>query len=682
MDTRTVLGTCHHDCPDTCGWVATVEEGVAVKLRGNPEHPYSRGELCPKVNRYLGRVYSPDRILRPLVRVGRKGDGRFEEASWDDALAVVSSRVHEIVDRHGGEAILPWWDAGTQGLLQMSSLDRRLFARLGASRLTGSLCGATAGAGTAATNGTARAGDPTDVRFSRLVILWGTNTKLTNRHLWPFIDEARANGAMVVVVDPIRTLTADAADWFIQPLPGTDVALMLAMMHVLVRDELVDTEYVAAHAAGYEELVDHVAAWTPARAAAVCGLDEGEIERLALAYGRTRPALIRTLIGAEHHEHGAMFFRSLACLPVLTGAWRDRGGGLARSVGSWNDVNVDDSVFEAGHLADGRPRRSISMNQLGRALVDLQPPVMALVVWNGNPLVTVPNAALTRCGLEREDLFCVVSEQFMTDTARYGDVIFPATSQLEQRDVVAAWGHLYVGWNEPAIAPLGESVPNTELWRRLAGALGFTEPELFESDDSLLASALRDVDLAELRTRGFVRLSLPDDLRPYAEGGFPTPSGKAELFSDRLAAQGHDALPTYRPGRESAGGDPDLVARFPLALMTPKHHGRFLNSSYSHLPQHGPLEGEPFVELDEADAQERGLVDGDRARIWNDRAALTLPVRISKRLRPGVVAVPFGWWRDQHGGDGTANSLTNDTLTDWGGGVAYSDTLVEVAAAG
>jgi len=680
MDTRTVLGTCHHDCPDTCGWVATVEGGVAVKLRGNPEHPYSRGELCPKVNRYLDRVYSPDRILTPLVRVGPKGEGRFETVSWDEALARVSARFHQILDQHGGEAILPWWDAGTQGLLQMSSLDRRLFARLGASRLTGSLCGATAGFGTAATNGTARAGDPTDVRFSRLVILWGTNTKLTNRHLWPFLEAARAKGATVVVIDPVRTITADAADWFVQPLPGTDVALMLAMMHVLVRDGLVDADYIAAHALGYEELVAHVAEWTPVRAAAICGLEVDEIERLARAYGTTRPAMIRTLIGAEHHEHGAMFFRSLACLPVLTGAWRDRGGGLARSVGSWNEVNVDDSVFEAGHLAGGRSRRSISMNHLGRALTELEPPVMALVVWNGNPLVTVPNAALTRRGLERDDLFCVVSEQFMTDTARYADVILPATTQLEQLDVVAAWGHLYLGWNEPAIAPLGECVPNTELWRRLAGALGFTEPELFESDESLLASALRDVDLDALRTRGVVRLSLPEDLRPYAEGGFPTASGKAELFSARLAAQGHDPLPTYRPAREGPAGDPELVARYPLVLLTPKHHGRFLNSSYSHLPKHGPLEGEPFVELDEADAQERGLLEGDTARVWNDRATLRLPVRISKRVRPGVVAVPFGWWRHQHGGEGTANSLTNDTLTDWGGGVAYSDTLVQVQA--
>jgi anaerobic selenocysteine-containing dehydrogenase len=320
------------------------------------------------------------------------------------------------------------------------------------------------------------------------------------------------------------------------------------------------------------------------------------------------------------------------------------------------------------------------MNHLGRALTTLEDPrVMTLMVWNGNPLVTVPGAALTRQGLERDDLFCVVSEQFVTDTARYADVVFPAATQVEQMDVVPSWGHLYLGWNEAAIAPLGESVPNTELWRRLARAMGYTEPELFESDESLLASALRGIEVDDLRARGVVRLDLPEDLRPYAEGGFPTASGKAELSSDALARAGHPALPTYVPAREGLDGDTDLLARYPLALLTPKQHTRFLNSSYSHLPKHGPLEGSPFVELDEVDASARGIGDGDAVRVWNDRGALTLPARLSKRLRPGVVAVPFGWWSDQHGGQGTANSLTNDGLTDWGGGVAYSDTLVQVA---
>jgi anaerobic selenocysteine-containing dehydrogenase len=674
---HTVLGTCHHDCPDSCGWIATVDDGVAVKLRGNPDHPYSQGELCPKVNRFLDRVYSPHRVLTPLLRVGPKGSGEFEATSWDRALGVVAARIHEVVETWGGEAILPWWDAGTQGLIQMSSLDRRLFGKLGASRLTGSLCGATAGAGMSATNGTGRGSDPLDIEHSKLVLLWGTNTRLTNRHLWPFIETARSRGAAVVVIDPIRTITAAAADQFIQPLPGTDIALMLGMMHVLIRDELIDEDYVERYTVGFDALAERVAEWSPERAAAATGLDPASVADLARRYGTTRPAMIRTLIGAEHHENGAMFFRAMACLPALTGSWRDRGGGMARSVGTWFEANVDDTVFDP-EASNGS--RSVNMNHLGRALTDesLAPPVKALFVWNGNPVVTVPNAAAIRIGLTRDDLFTVVSEQFLTDTARYADVVFPATTQLEQRDVVPAWGHLYLGWNEQAIEPLGEAVPNTELWRRLAAALGFTDPELFESDDSLIRSALHGVDVETLAQQGFVRLDLPKDLRPYAEGGFATPSGKAELLSERMAADGLDPLPDFVPPRESPAGDTDLSARYPLMLLTPKTHTRFLNSSYSHLPKHGPLEGRPFVELDAADAAVRNVRDGDLVEVTNDRARLRVEARISERMRPGVVAVPFGWWAADHLDGATANALTNDAPTDWGGGVAYSDTLVEV----
>ncbi len=659
-------------------------DGVAIKLRGNPEHPYSKGELCPKVNRFLDRVYSPDRLLRPMIRTGPKGSGEFRMATWDEALSLVADHVEGAVSRHGGETILPWWDAGTQGMIQMSSLDQRLFARLGSSRLGGSLCGATAAAGVTATYGTPRAADAVNVQHADLILLWGTNTRLTNRHLWPFIEEARSRGATVVVIDPIRTMTADSADWFIQPLPGTDVALMLAMMHVLIRDDLIDHDYVARYALGFDELAAHVTEWTPERAAEICGVRGNDIERLAVSYGSARPAFIRTLIGAEHHENGAMFFRTIACLPVLTGSWRHRGGGLARSVGSWFDVNVDDNAYATPHLEPPGTRRVVNMNHLGRALTDgsLAPPITVLFVWNGNPLVTVPNAEQIRLGLKRDDLFTVVSEQFMTDTARHADVVFPATTQLEQTDVVPAWGHLYLGWNERAIEPLGESVPNTELWRRMARALGFPEPELYESDESLIAGGLVGVDVDRLRTEGFVRLDVPADLSPYRNGGFATPSGKAELSSQTLTRQGLPPLPTFRAPRESAAGDPDRAARFPLALMTPKHHTRFLNSSYSHLPSHGAIERGPFVELDPFDAAARGIGEGNDVRVWNDRASLSATARLSDRLRPGLVSVPFGWWEADFGGQVTANSLTNDTLTDWGGGVAYSDTLVEVERVG
>ncbi len=678
-DERMVHGTCHHDCPDSCGWQVTVRDGVAVQLRGNPDHPYSAGELCPKVNRFLDRVYSPDRITTPLRRVGTKGEGRFEPISWDEALAEIAARFDAIIASDGPGAILPYVSAGNQGLLALL-FGERFWNRLGAATTTGALCGAVAGAGSASTHGTGKGLDPTELRHSRLILLWGTNTRLTNRHLWPTIEAARADGAQVVVIDPIRTITAESADWFVQPLPGTDVALMLAMMHVLVRDGLVDTEWVDAHTIGFPELRDHVAEWTPARAAAECGVDEADIERLATLYGTIRPAAIRTLIGAEHHEHGAMFFRTLTCLPALVGAWRDRGGGYARSVGVWSDALINSAQLMGPGLATS-PRRHVPMVRLGEVLTDADRSVRALVVIACNPLVVVPNAEQVRLGLEREDLFTVVHDQFLTDTVRYADLVLPATTHIEALDVVPSWGHLHIGWNEPAIEPVGESVSNSELHRRLAGALGFTEPELFDDDLTALRQALPDVDVDELRRHGWVRVPYPADGRPFADGVFPTPSGRVELSSELLAALGRPALPTYEPAHESRSGDPELAGRFPFALLTPKRHTRFLNSSYSHLPKHGPLEGSPYVEMVAADATRLGLVEGDLARVWNNRAELVLPVGITDRVRAGVVAVPWGWWRHQHGDGPTANSLTNDALTDWGGGVAYSSTLVAVAPA-
>lgn len=679
-----VLGTCHHDCPDSCGWSVQVDAGVAVKLTGNPAHPYSRGELCPKVNRFLDRVYSPDRLLHPLIRTGTKGTASFRQATWDEALAAVSQRLHEIIGVHGGEAVLPWGDAGTQGLIQMNSLDRRFFARMGSSRQIDSLCGATAKAGTALTTGTPLCADPMDVVHAKLILLWGTNTRLTNRHLWPFIEEARAEGAKVVVIDPLRTITAVAADQFVQPLPGTDVAMMLAMMHVLIREDLLDHDYITAHTEGFEELRLHVEGWTPERAADICGITATVIEALAVEYGTVQPAFIRTLIGAEHREHGAMFFRTLSCLPLLTGSWRHRGGGYARSVGSYNDANIDDSVFDAPRLEAGRPRRGLSMNRLGRVLTDpdLDPRVHALFVYNGNPLVTAPNAELIRRGLEREDLFTVVAEQFMTDTARYADVIFPATTQIEHLDVVPSWGHLFLGWNEPAIEPVGECASNTELWRRLARAMGYDEPELFEDDLSLIRSAVHGVDLDDLRHTGFVRLSLPENILPFADGGFPTSNGRARFADPNLVVLGMPSLPTYTDSVEGPRGSDALRGRFPLSLMSPKTHLRFLNSSYSHLQHHVGAEGEIYCELDPIDAADRGISDGDRVLVWNDRGSLEVMARVpaadERRVRPGVVSVPFGWVGERTTDGRTVNGLTNDRSADHGGGVAFYDTLVDV----
>ena len=650
---------------------------MAVKMRGNPAHPYSAGELCPKVNHFVERVYSPQRITTPLVRTGAKGEGVFREATWEEALALVAQKTHEAIDAYGGETVLPWSSAGNQGLLQMSSLDRRLFARMGSSQTVGALCGSVAKNGFAATTGSARSTNPMQIVDAQYIVLWGTNTRLTNRHLWPFIEEARSKGAKVVVVDPIRTITADEADWFIQPFPGTDTALMLAMMHVIIRDELCDDAFVAQHTEGFAELCAEVAAWTPERAAAECGVKAADIETFAHEYATAQPAFIRTMIGAEHRENGAMLFRTMACLPTLTGSWKHRGGGLSRSVGSWFNDYVDDSVFDVAHLSQGKPRRALPFTQLGQVLTDtsLTPPISMLYVWNGNPVLTCPNSALTREGLMREDLFTVVSEQFVTDTAKYADVIFPAAMQIEQRDVVPAWGHLYLGWNEAAIAPVGECMPNTELFRRLASAMGYTEPELFESDDSLISSALRGLDIEQLKRDGFVALPNSDEVL-FSDGVFGSSSGKAQLVSKDLASRGLPSVPTYVQSSTRAGSP-----EFPLVLLTPKQHTRFLNTSYSHLPQHGPREEGPYVEMCASDAAARGLENGAEARVVNERGEMLLPVKISTRLPQGVVAVPFGWWDQSHANMSNVNDLTSDAHTDWGGGVSYHDTLVQVYSA-
>ncbi len=696
---RTVDGACHHDCPDTCGWTVTVDDSgphpVAVKLRGNPDHPFSQGELCPKVNRFLDRVYSPDRILHPMRRAGPKGSGQFEQISWDDALAEIATRLRDVIDEHGGETLLPYSDAGNQSLLSMFGAGNRFFNHLGATRLVRAICGVTVGAGTSMTNGSGASLEATELVHSKLIVLWGTNTRLTNRHLWPTIQTARErNGARIVVIDPIRTLTAEAVDEsrgdrFVQPLPGTDIAMMLAMMHVIIRDGLADDDWVRDHTLGFGELHDAVADWTPERAGDVCGVDAEVIEALAVDVATVRPTAIRTLIGPEHHENGAMFFRTLACLPALTGAWRDRGGGLSRSVGHWTESQIDHVALSRPDLipsGPGRFPRTVNMSRLGEVLTDLDPPIHAMIVWNANPLVATPNAEAVRRGMERDDLFTVVHEQFLTDTARYADVVLPATTQIEADDVVFPWGHLWVSYNHAAVAPVGESCNNTEFFRRLCSAMNLDEPALFDDDETLMRDALPTIDLDELRRRRWLRAPYPDDGRPYGDPAgatpFPTRSGRVEFASDRLESLGLPRVPTFVAPAESLRGDSALTDRFPIQLLTPKHHSRFLNSSYAQLPRHGPAEGGPFVELCPTDAGDRGLADGEVARVFNDRSEVEVVVRITDRVRSGVAAIPFGWWSAHHRDGRVANSLTNDTLADWGGGVAYSDTLVQIEAAG
>lgn len=669
-----VKGACGHDCPDTCGWVVTVEQDRATALVGDRDHPFTRGTLCAKVNHYLDRVYHPERVLHPLRRAGPKGSGQFERVSWDEALADIAARWQAIIAEHGAEAILPYSSAGVQGLVQQASLDMRLFGALGASRLDRNICGAVASAGMKATLGVGTGIDPEQVSHARLIVLWGTNTVVTNLHYWPQVKAAQKAGAKLVVIDPVRTRTAEEADWHVQLLPGSDAALAMAVMHVMHRDGLVDEDYVRAHALGYDELVAKLADHSPEAMAPIIGLPVADIERFARLYATTQPSLLRPLIGIEHHINGAMQFRAVSCLPVLSGAFRHRGGGIARSTHALHYAALDMAAVERPDL--WQPARTLNMRDLGKDLCDpaLDPPVKALMVYGANPASTIPNQKLIEQGLAREDLFTVVHDLVLTDTARFADYVLPATSQIEHLDLSPAWGHLYLALNRPAIAPLGEALCNTELFRQLAKALGREEPWLYDSDEDMIRAALASghpwlegISYERLWEHGHLRLSAPEDWRPFAEGGFPTPSGKAELWSQALLDIGQEPLPDVGAIRREAG----------LQLITGKQVP-VLNSAYGHIEIHKKRAGTLFIEIDPTDAGARGLCEGDLVRVHNRLGEIHALCRISQRLRPGIAWMPFGHLEDASGVRRGVNVLTDEAPTDWGGGTGYYDAFVEV----
>jgi anaerobic selenocysteine-containing dehydrogenase len=685
---RVVRGVCSHDCPDSCAWDVTVRDGKAMTLRGAPDHPITRGGLCAKVSHFLERVYHLDRVLYPLKRTGRKGAGQFARVSWDEALSDIAVRLNRIIDTAGPEAILPYSFAGSQGLLEYCSLDRRFASVVGTSRLERSLCGDTASAGLAATQGNAKGIDPLDLAHSRFIVLWGTNTMTNNLHLWPTIRQAQSAGAKIVVIDPLVTKTAAAADWHIRPFPGSDGALALGMMHVIVREKLYDLDYIQAHTKGFEALVERLRDYSPDKVSSLTGLSEDEIERFAIAYASSRPAAIRLMIGLEHHENGGMIFRTIACLPALIGAWKLRGGGLVRSTFAVLGEMLNFDKLMRPDLARTESR-IFNMARLGEILNDtaLSPKVDALIVYNCNPAVITPNAANVRRGLEREDLLTVVLDQFVTDTAMYADYIFPATTQIEKLDIVPSWGFLNIALNRPAISPLGESVSNTEFFRRLSKAMGLTAPALFDDDETLIKDVLdvahpwmRDVTFESLSENGWRRVGVPEGWLPFNNGGFTTPSGKAEFYSESLQAAGFDPLPEFTPPEESPAGNPELFARFPLVLIT-KKSSHFLNTSYTNMARHRRSEEPCSIDICSTDAGHRGISDGDTVEIFNDRGCISMRAKISDKVRPGLVSMPFAWPAQGERNSGVANMLTNDLLSDWGGGAAFHDTLVDVRRA-
>jgi anaerobic selenocysteine-containing dehydrogenase len=677
MSAEVVRTACPHDCPDTCAMLVTVEDGVATHIQGDPAMPFTEGTLCTKVAYYLERTYSPERLLHPLRRIGRKGEGKFVRITWDEALDEIATRLKSIA-ADDPQSILPCSYAGTMGMVQYSSMDRRFFHRLGASLLDRTLCSTAGKYGLKATLGGAVGMDPERFDEAKLIILWGANPVVSNLHLWSRVQEAKRRGAKIVAIDPYRSLSAEKCSQHIAPLPGTDGALALGMMHVLITEDLIDHDYVARYTVGYEALRQRVLErYSPQWAAGTCGIPLDEVVQLAREYGRIRPAAIRLNYGMQRHAGGGIAARTIACLPALVGAWREAAGGIVLTTADF--YKFDHAALERPDLLAGRRPRVINHAKLGDALTAAKPPVRALIVYNNNPVAVCPESDKILAGFGREDLFTVVMDHFQTDTADYADIVLPATTQLEHLDVHKSYGHLYVLANNAAIAAVGESLPNSEVFRRLAARMGFDEPCFRDSDEDLCRAALGgSLDFESLKKAGWRRLDVPQRFAPFAAGGFPTPSGKCELHSSWLEKQGVDPLPFFNPPAEVA--DEALAARYPLAFLSPPAR-HFLNSTFANMPRFREFEREPHLDMHADDALERGIRDGDRVRVFNDRGGYTLKARVNGKPRRGVVVAPSVWWK-KHAPDGrNANNLTSQRTTDLGGGATFYDCRVQVERA-
>jgi anaerobic selenocysteine-containing dehydrogenase len=678
---RIVKGACPHDCPDTCALETVVENGVAVEVRGGAM-PFTGGTLCNKVSRYLDRTYSKERVLHPLRRVGAKGpgQGRLERITWDEALDEIAARFRTIAAQDP-QQILPCSYAGTMGQLQYASMDRRFFHRLGASLLERTLCSSAGKAGLKITLGGSVGMDPERADESKLILIWGSNPIVSNLHFWTRCQEAKRRGARLVAIDPWRSQTAEKCHQHVQLLPGTDAALALGMMHVIVRERLHDPDYVAQHALGFDQLAERVGEYPPERVARICGLDAQTVVDLAREYARTKPAAIRLNYGMQRHGGGGMAARTIACLPALVGAWRDAAGGILLSTADF--YAMDHAALERADLIRGTPR-TINQAALGDALVSAQPPVKAIYVYNNNPVAVCPDSNKVTAGFSRRDLFCVVHDIFLTDTTDYADIVLPATTQLEHLDIHKSYGHLYVLANSPAIEPLGESRRNIEVFRQLARRMGFTERCFDDSDEDVARQALRSaspsmrgIEWESLKEAGWRRLAVPERFAPFAQGGFPTPSGKCELYSETAAKMGLDPLPTYTPPHENALANPERAKRYPLAFISPPCRN-FLNSSFANLPFALASEKAPRLDIHPEDARARGIAEGDKVRVFNDRGAFTVRAAVSTRARPGCVAAPSVWWRKLAPDGRNANDVTSQALADMGGAATFYDCLVDV----
>jgi anaerobic selenocysteine-containing dehydrogenase len=671
-----VKGGCPHDCPDTCALEIHVRDGVAVRVSGSATHGPTAGVLCTKVARYTERTYHKDRLLHPQRRVGRKGEGRFETISWEEAIATVASRLKPLAAENP-EQILPYSYAGTMGLVQGDSMSMRFFHKLGASFLDRTICSSAGTAGHELTLGPRIGMDMELAHDAKLIIFWGANSITSSVHFWARAQEAKRRGAILVAIDPYRSLTAEKCQAHIALLPGTDSALALGLMHVLMRDDLIDHDYVDRYTLGFAQLRQRAAEFDPQRVAALCGIEAKQIEWLAQLYGSTRPALIRANYGMQRVRGGGMATRNIACLPALVGAFRDAAGGILLSTSG--NFAVDERALTRPDLLAGRTPRTINMSTIGKALLDETAPIRAVIVYNSNPVAIAPDSERVARGFKREDLFTVVLEHFQTDTADYADILLPATTQLEHLDVIKPYGHQYMVANNPAIAPWGESKPNTEIFRALAKAMGFTEPCFSDTDAALAQSAVADDwDFDAVRAVGWKRFGAAPGVARFAQGGFATPSGRVEFLSARAKALGVDELPEYIGPQEDTHSA--AARQYPLAMISPPARN-FLNSSFVNVQSLRATEGEPWLDIHPKDAAARGISADSYVRVFNDRGSLELRARVTDRARPGVVVALSVWWKKLSRDGKNANELTNgETLTDLGRGPTFYDCLVQVEA--
>ncbi len=688
MTKTLVRATCPHDCPDTCAIHVTVEHGVATEIKGDPDHPTTAGVLCTKVARYIDRTYHPDRILTPLRRVGKKGEGRFEPISWDQALDEIAARLKPIAARDP-QAILPYSYCGTMGLVQGEAMAMRFFHKLGASFLDRTVCATAGFTGYKYTVGGSIGTDIEQFQDAKLIVIWGGNPIASNLHFWMRVQEAKRRGAKLIAIDPYRSLTAEKCHQHIALMPGTDAALALGLMHVLIEENLLDHDYIARHTVGFAQLKERAAEWTPERTAATCGISVEEVVNLAREYGGTalrgEPVAIRLNYGVQRVRGGGMAVRNITCLPALVGAWRHAAGGAQLSTSGSFPANR--AALQRPDLLQGPRPRTINMNTIGDDLLrdsapGFGPKIEAVIVYNANPVAIAPDSAKVQRGFEREDLFTVVLEHFLTDSADYADIVLPATTQLEHVDAHLAYGHLYMMANNAAIAPLGESKPNTEIFRLLASRMGFTDAAFQESDDEMAATAFNNKDARavhfdweSLKRTGWSKLNMP--AAPFADGGFPTPSGKCEFYSSSMLADGLDPLPAYIPNYESVASNPELAAKYPLAMISPPARN-FLNSTFVNVQSLRATEGEPHLDIHPDDAAVRRIADKDMVRIFNDRGAFVARARVTPKARTGLVVGLSIWWKKLASDGKNVNEVTSQRLTDMGRAPTFYDTLVQV----